>query len=206
MTNPRSEYGLDRSLIEWPEVADFNDDWIRTHQELPPAHLHALGCVTIYWNSCEHSLFGLFCSVAHVPEKFGRILVHDMDSARIWQKIIDLGYLNLDSEMLSHVQHARKMFDICKLNRNSYAHATLGGSNTPDKALGLQFQKGKVLKPVSIDDNIKTIRRVADEIEMVSRYIATIGISITFSRRTQGRSSDEPSPSLGKPKMPKSLR
>lgn len=206
MSKIKSEYGLDRSQIDWPEVSGFGDKWIRTHQELPPAHLHALGCITIYWNSCEHALFGLFCSVARMPERLGRILVHDMDSARVWQRISDIGKPILDANMFAHTQHARKMFDICKTNRNSYTHAILGCSDTPDKVLGLKFQKGKAFNPISVDDNLATIRRVADEIEMTGRYISTIDFSIKFSHDAEKRPRSEPAPLLGKPKIPKSLR
>lgn len=206
MAKEKAEYGLDRTRIEWPEVSSFGDDWIKTHQELPPAHLHALGCLSLYYNSCEHALFGLFCDVANVTEKRGRILVHDMDSARIWQRISDFAEIDLDAEMLAHIEHARRIFDVCKSNRNSYIHAILGASDTPDKPLGLKFQKGKFFKPKSVDDSLETIRRVADEIEMASRYIATLGLRIHFYRNEKVQPAGERPPSLGKPAIPKSLR
>jgi hypothetical protein len=146
------------------------DQWIRDHSPLDPAKIHALGCVTIAWNSCETNLYFLFTVVVRADPKVAWILCHDMGDLAISARIKEIIKLErFDGEERAIIIHTLDVYDICRQNRNSLTHFKVGLSEDGDRIL--MRMKGPSINSHSLPSNVDDFRRVALELDQLAKTL-----------------------------------
>ena len=64
-----------------------DDEWIKSHSPIEAEKLHALGLITFMWNACEYKLFELFHLTFGITPQLAWLLVHDLGSVSISDRI-----------------------------------------------------------------------------------------------------------------------
>ena len=174
------------------EQADWTaDPWVQSHSIVTPEKLHALGYLTLSWNTCEYCSHATLAATLNISYPISRILSHDLGNVRIWAKIVQAAKMkNLPEAVQEELAYASKCYDRCRNNRNSFVHAGLGGSGGEDGSiLNLIRTKGHALRGEPLQDDLCTLRRVGEEIESITRYVSglCLWIELCLNRQRNGK-------------------
>lgn len=155
-------------------MTDLDDKWVRERSgQIDAKFLHAIGLVNLVWNTCEHCLLPLFCATTKITGKMALILVHDLGDTSISDKIRDaLPLSSHDQNETDAITYALDLYDINRQNRNQLHHFTPEFANNE---LVLYRKKGPVLGKDKFPSDLKTVRRVADEITALAIYLSNLG-------------------------------
>jgi hypothetical protein len=146
-------------------------------------HLVALGVITTNWNTLERVLFQLFFCFLEAPRDSAKTTFHALGNVGRSEVLLTLarrGEYRLD--VVEHVQHFVKAFDICRENRNwlLHAHAT---SETSDSVLVMEKQSRKdAFSSRTLMFPVEQLRSVADEIHATLEFGGKIYIHLESSR------------------------
>lgn len=155
-----------------------DDPWVRAHSPVSAATMHALGYLTFAWNLCEYWTNAIFCEALSVSEATAHIITHDLGDITIWTKIVQIArHKKLPDATIEHLEYASKLYDRCRTNRNTYVHASAGSSRVKP-GLRLMRVKGPSMVGSPIPDDIEDLRRVADEIRALRRYLEDLCLSL----------------------------
>lgn len=192
-----------------------NDDpWIKSNSEIDPAKLHAIGVISFQWNHCEFWLFHLFCGVSGLPEAKAWTLVFDLGDVALCTRIkVLLGGCALHPDGTALVENALEFYDLCRQNRNSVVHAWTQGRGARAK-LARRSKKPDQIEPAPFPCELEDIRRVAEEIQWLSRRLWILNVKFEEGSLAQAISSPKilPLPELlwtpppqahTKPKLPR---
>jgi hypothetical protein len=160
-----------------------DDPWIQKHSLISPEKLHALGYLTFAWNSCESWSVNVFSTVLDVPEALARCIAHDLGDITLWTKIVDVAHAKkLDEDTVGILQHASKLYERNRVNRNQFvhAHAAMTGGGEDMKLIRV---KGPKLEFQLISDSLEDIRRVAEDIGHLRRYLHDVWFYIQSGRK-----------------------
>lgn len=183
-------------------MSDWTDDpWIQKRRHLTPQKTHALGYLTLAWSGCEHWTTEIFMAVSQLPMRIAYIISHDQGDITLWTKIRQIAReRNYDPNVQDLLEHAAKMHDICRGNRNQFTHVSLSGAESlDDSVLRLARRKGPEPFGPSLDDSLENVRRVCEEIEILKQFIGGICMGILFRRMSP---QDEHQPWPNKPELP----
>ncbi|MEI7573289.1 MAG: hypothetical protein WCJ52_09225 [Phenylobacterium sp.] len=154
-----------------------NDPWIELHSPISAEKLHALGNITFCWNGCEYWTGAIFSIVADLDQSIGRVITHDLGDVSIWQKI---KLISLDKKMkpeiINLLDHAAKIYDRCRTNRNTYVHAS--GGLIGRGGLSLMRRKGPTQFGDYIPDGLEDLRRVSEELIVLNRFLQEVAMYI----------------------------
>lgn len=128
------------------------DSWMKRPSLGDPKKVHAIGAVTIAWGECQLLLAGLS------------------------------GERNLSDVNKRLIDQAQSIFEVCRQNRNRYAHAITFTrvSRREDKdgavvvTLGLLGEKRGYPERMQIRDSVSEIRAVAEEIERLGDFMRSL--------------------------------
>lgn len=158
-----------------------DDPWVKESSAFGTARLHALGCVSINWNSCEHEVQDLLGIVAGIKTSIARALSHDFGNVSIWSKIIGVAEVRGHPEdVLETMRFAARLFDRNRINRNTLVHATLEFNNDHtgmDDILKLVRVRGMRQERDDITADLSTLRRVADDISGLRKYLRELTVA-----------------------------
>jgi hypothetical protein len=149
------------------------DPWISKYSPIEPKKLHALGAITLAWNTCETHLLMLFIVVARItPPRAGWIISHDLGSIALSERIAEIAKLRTknhpeEADNLEAILHALKVYDDCRQNRNSLTHFKLQ-SDPSATELNLVRMKGPSMEQHPLPDQLSDFRRVVEEIRALS--------------------------------------
>jgi hypothetical protein len=153
------------------------DPWIRRNSPISAEKLHALGNITFCWNNCEYWTGTIFSIVADLDQSIGRIITHDLGDVSIWQKIklisVDKG---MKPEIIDLLEHAAKIYDRCRTNRNTYVHAS--GGMIGRGGISLMRKKGPTQFGDYIPDGLGDLRRVSEELFVLIHFLQEVAIYI----------------------------
>lgn len=180
-------------------MVDLADTWISSKSSKTDAEtLHALGVVSLIWNACEYGLLPLFCTATNIDTRLAWIIIHDLGDIAISNKIHDALALSKHSEDEKEaILYALKLYDTNRINRNQLAHfMPIFGLD----GLALFRQKGPIIWPEWFPSDLKSVRRVADELAALSNYISDV--SNYFITKMKGTA---PGPLPDRPPLPERL-
>ena len=155
-----------------------SDEWIKEHSSIGAEKLHALGCVTVWWNSCEIHLFNLFAAVLglySIPNRpTAWTLAHDLGDVALATRIKTLPPKFFEGWPIEVIENALAVYDVCRQNRNQLTHfMPLYEWYGEEHKVSLRRRSKK---PGSLElspfaDDIEDLRRVAIEIHELSRNL-----------------------------------
>lgn len=173
---------------------DCDDPWIKHLSAFyPPKKLHALGAVTFLWNACENSMADIFVEVSGIPHRTAWILTKEMGVVTLCAKIVEVARAKpLAAAVIEYLDHELKVFDLCRRNRNQLTHFQIGFEAEPNGALQMAIKRRSKTQPdpVSIPEDLKDIRRVADEIGDLRQNLTDFFMFLT----SQGEATPWPLP------------
>lgn len=181
-----------------------DDPWIATHSPIAAEKLHALGVVNFHWNTAEFILrilsmrFGFGGKGNFVASWAGVYNQKDITICNKMRAVVG-DNKRMSKQTKEAVWHALDYYDVCRLNRNQLTHFVPGMlSGTPFARVGADFE------PHPFPDDLKDIRRVADEISALNRYLNDLYkyFSSEFARALRGV---EQPPLPHKPALPDKL-
>ena len=155
-------------------MANLDDIWISSKSsETDAKTLHALGSISLIWNACEYGLLALFCAATNTGARLAWIIIHDLGDVSISNKIRDALILSKNSEdKKGAILYALELYDVNRLNRNQLTHfLPLVGLD----GLALFRQKGPFIWPEWFPSDLKSVRRVADELAVLANYLSDVG-------------------------------
>jgi hypothetical protein len=155
-------------------MTDLEDKWIEERGTKVDAKLlHAIGLINLIWNTCEHGLLPIFCAATKIRGQMASILIHDLGDISISNKIRDaLPLSQHDQDEKDAITYALELYDINRINRNQLHHFSPDFINN---ALVLYRKKGPVLGKEPFPSDLKTVRRIADEVMALAIYLANLG-------------------------------
>jgi hypothetical protein len=109
-------------------MSDSADNWpLPNYNPGPPKHLHALGVISIAFNSFEASMFGLYrhhLDLNKVPYEFADF-IHVSLNDQLRLKLIKIVFdkYEKDSNVIYVVENLIRYFDWCCDARNKLLHA-----------------------------------------------------------------------------------
>jgi hypothetical protein len=147
------------------------DAWISSNSEIQAEKLHAIGVVSFQWNQCELWLFYLLCGIAELPEEKVWTLVYDLGDVAICTRLKTLlATRGLHSDASALIENALDIYDLCRQNRNSIVHAWTEGRGQRAQ-LARKSKKPDQMEPTPFPSTLEDIRRVAEEIQWLSRRL-----------------------------------
>ncbi len=147
------------------------DPWIKNHSPIAPEKLHALGYITLVWNSCENGLFGLLSTVSGLSEGVCRAFVYDLGDVTISNRIeAFLEMRKVEAEPAKAIRHALNVYDVCRQNRNALTHAGLAAAGGHGLSLSRVRKKPAFISDL-LPDDLEDFRRVAEEIRALNRHL-----------------------------------
>jgi hypothetical protein len=150
------------------------DRWILAHSPIEAKKLHAIGYISLRWNTCELWLRVLLACV--IGEDFAKIWTenHDSRTSDIAKKIRNVVSKSRNSAAVKEAMiYALDLYDINRLNRNQFTHFVVSGTKN-----GLELRNNKnsswdqIFKLPAIRAELADIRRVAEEIDTMSCHLA----------------------------------
>lgn len=164
---------LDPSVFE----ALAQDQWIKDHSPIDPAKIHALGRVTIAWNSCETNLYLLFAIVVRLDPKVAWIISHGMGDVAMSERIKEICKLGpFDHGERAAIEHVLDVYDICRQNRNSLTHFKV---NVSDEGEGILIRmKGPTMQPHPLPNSVGDFRRIAVELTQLAHTLRLLWRSL----------------------------
>jgi hypothetical protein len=184
-----------------------DDPWIKSHSDIEPERLHAIGVVTYAWNSCQALLFIFFATLTGLPGRVTRAIIHEMSDAALIARLRDIlatgGFRN-DPELNAAILYALEMFDINRVNRNQLTHFMPSGKR--DGKIEFWRNKGPELLRQAFPSNIDDIRRVAEDILTLRNYANNVSaLAIAKQLHAHGAQIAGPLPLPDKPPLQKPL-
>lgn len=177
------------------------DQWVQSNSPVEPEKLHALGLMTLRWNSCELGLKILFAGVTRTTMLMAWAITQGMGDIAICDVVREvISKIPEDEPAREHVLHALEIYDINRINRNQLTHFLPSGSSD-----GLQFMraKGPAYNPQPFPSSLADVRRVAEDLAKLSAYLA--GLANWFAARTYKNYQHPPGPLPEKPPVPDKL-
>lgn len=179
-------------------MADLDDLWISSKSDKTVAEtLHALGVVSLIWNACEYGLLPIFCAVTNIDTRLAWIIIHDLGDVATSNNIRDA--LATSKHSVSEkeaILYAIDLYDMNRINRNQLTHfMPIFGLD----GLALFRQKGPFIWPEWFPSDLKSVRRVADELEVLCAYLSDVGEYFTKMKGTA------PGPLPNRPPLPERL-
>jgi hypothetical protein len=150
-----------------------DDSWPEGYHEDCRKHFHALGVVSARWAHAEGCLHQLAREV--LGHEHADIILRHLGNVALGTM---LGELVAATETNAHakaaVAHALKMYDACRQNRNDLAHAIVHIESNAEalRLLKRPDQRRATERRFSVD--LKTIRRVADDIYRMEGLIVCL--------------------------------
>jgi hypothetical protein len=158
----------------------FKDDaWIARNSMISPEKLHALGVITFRWNVAEASLKVLLINIAQVDFAAIWAIIHNLGNEAISESITELlKKANLPEPVTKAILHGLKLFDANRINRNQLTHIL------PTALVSSDFArlKGPSFNPEPLPDDVSDLRRVADDIGRLQKYMGAL-LGIVASRQ-----------------------
>jgi hypothetical protein len=153
-----------------------DDPWIAKNSQIAAEKLHALGVINYRWNLAELALKVIFSQIAGIP--FARMwaIAHDMGDAAISAAMAELlEMLHAAKGPKNAILHGLELYDINRVNRNQLTHYL------PAALVGSDFTrlKGPKFDPKPFSDDLKDLRRVADDLEALLKYFSQLTNAIT---------------------------
>jgi hypothetical protein len=165
---------LHRTGDRWVDFITFSDPW----------KLHALGVVAVRWSSCEGNLLHLLAVNRRVTVDDVRPEADKHDTSWQFRQVLEaVQARGFSDHVLLLLRAAADAFDVCRLNRNALLHAgqeMRHGSNR----LHLTYRKRRASKRQSLDDDLQTIRRIADEIKTLDSHLSMLWAAMISNRAT----------------------
>jgi hypothetical protein len=170
----------------------FRDDtWIAANSQMAPEKLHALGVIAYRWNTAEFVFKGLLVIVADVEFFKLWTIIHEMGDIAISAAMLEITKDNpLPTPFQGALEHGLKLYDANRINRNQLTHfipLSLIGSD-------LARMKGPAWKPEPFPNSIDDLRRVAEEIGALGRYLTKLSNAISSWRYLQSPGTLPPAP------------
>ena len=146
------------------------DQWIKDHSQIDPAKIHALGRITLSWNSCETNLYLLFTVVVQLDPKVSWIICHDMGGVAMSNRITEICDLGrFDEEERGIIAHTLQVYDICRQNRNSLTHFK---TDLSEDGEGLLIRmKGPSMDAHPLPNDLSDFRRAATELTQLAKTL-----------------------------------
>ena len=135
-----------------------------------PEYAHAVGILSINYNSLESEFqqFHLFC--ADAPEPVVALLFEQLNNDRRIDLLKKMIAINIsDPKFADHVTHFIAGFRVCTDNRNTIIHASVGALSTNQGTVAFKRAR-KSGQEAIYHFQLDTIRRVADEIHEWARF------------------------------------
>lgn len=149
-------------------------EWMAKHSPINPWKLQALGVITFFWNRCQMALFVMFSGVTKIDANIAFALYQEMGDVSICRRIEEaLDIVEHSDDVKSLVRDTLAVYDVNRLNRNQLTHFL----PARDDSGRLKFfrQKGPLLDLQPFPDDLKDIRRVAEDVEALSRHLTAVG-------------------------------
>lgn len=150
-----------------------DDRWVASYSIIDPLKLHALGVVATAWNSCELNLIFIFSLLIEKLNRTGWIVAHDMGDVTLMNKITEIAkHREKEPEALACLLNMMKVYDACRMNRNSLTHFSL----IDDGKEGFDILRLKGPNPVQqpMSSDLNDIRRVAAELWSLAHLMNAI--------------------------------
>lgn len=176
------------------------DEWIDNNSALGVERTHALGAIAFSWNLAEYWSIAVLTDVLGVKEDIARAIAHDMGMTTLWTKIVSIASKRgFNKELVEGLKSTRNLFETNRLNRNLYVHALAEGLQYGQ--MQLTRNKGDALLGDKLDDTLETMRRVSDEIGILTNHLQAV--SMVIGRlQIQGKASPFPQT----PQTPKTIQ
>jgi hypothetical protein len=142
-----------------------------------------------------HSLFG---SCAELPERKAWIITHDLGDITICRKIEELlKFERFRRDEIEVVENVLKVYEACRTNRNQLSHFVAHVSLEADR-WRLGRRKGPSEEIFTFPDELKDIRRVADEIQTLRFHLKNLANALSPMSRAKRRTLPQtlPEPEL----------
>lgn len=144
---------------------------------LPAEKLHALGYITFAWNACEYWTGAIFSIVSGIDQSIGRIITHDLGDVGIWKKVREISEnKNHPIDVIDLLNHSSRFYDICRINRNTYVHAT--GGLIGRGGISLIRRKGPKQFGDYIPDGLNDLRRVCEDLDSLNHFLEEVAMYI----------------------------
>lgn len=144
------------------------DPWVAKHSMVDPTKLHAIGVVAISWNAVETIWELLLWELTDVPPETGQRLTRGMGIMTLIQNAVEIterkGFGTHQS-----LKDAAQYTTICNTNRNGLVHAQVFSAG-----LTTGRSKKATLLRQPIDDDIKTIRKVAEDVIRLRNHLLKV--------------------------------
>jgi hypothetical protein len=151
-----------------------DDPWIKRHSMIDPERLHALGIITQQWNHCERNLWLIFSVVFSLHRRVAWIIGHDIGDISLCEKIKEMiKVVQPNPEVATVLGAYLKVYDACRVNRNTLTHFTSATNpTTPDDLMNAVFlrRKGPSGQPNELPSTLTDVRRVAEEVQALTIY------------------------------------
>lgn len=183
-------------------ILESDDSWIAAVTKatgFEPDRFHALGVVNYRWQQAEHILRFFTIFLADIEITKARAIVHDIGDIALSNSIHELLRQNktLSKDFREATVYALKIYDINRINRNQLSHfLPMPAGST----VTLRRMKGPRFNPQTIQASVEDIRRVADDIVILTKFLR--GLSHILS----ALNVQHPPPALpDKPPLPEML-
>lgn len=184
-------------------MTEFTDNWIAEHSPIAAEKLHALGVVNFHWNSADIALKLLGLRFGYGGKSSfdaNWATVHDAKDVTLCDTIrTNVAARQMAQPIKDAVLYALHIYDINRQNRNQLSHFMPHGLAGSDLA---NFD-GPEFRPKPFPDSTKDIRRVADEIVDLVRYLSDLLNYFPASLQALLRGAQIPLPTI--PPEPKKL-
>jgi hypothetical protein len=148
----------------------------------PEPHAHAIGRITIEWNRAEREIERLLWLYLETDRPTARMITGIVGNQSKALLLIQLVKLKETSpEILSAIEHALKIFDICRENRNHIVHSV---ADSADAAHQVIFRKPRKNNPIEEHEmilDINQVRQCAKDIWHVRTYIKALAEQISLA-------------------------
>ena len=172
------------------------DNWIALNSvALSAEKLHALGCITSLWSSCEYFLFAVFSMVNGGSEQKNWILVHDLGDVAIALRTTELAKRRYkDAECLAAIAHVLECYDACRQNRNTLTHFQLAmAGRTDELAMRRPSRAASRYEADPFPDSLWDIRRVVGDLRRLRGQLDALFIALLTREPPAGR-KEQPRP------------
>ena len=168
------EKRLHKTGDRWVDLITFTDPW----------KLHALGVIAVYWNSCEGNLMQLLAVNRRATVDDVRPEAEKHDTSWQFRQVLEAAKeRGFSRHLLNLLDAAAEAFDVCRLNRNALLHAGQEMRHGSSR-LHLTYRERRATEGRSLDDNLETIRRTADEIATLNSHLSMLWGVMLSNRAT----------------------
>jgi hypothetical protein len=141
------------------------------------SHLHALGVITLNYNSLESTFYSLFCEYLGVSPSTAVLFSQFKNNFRLDTFKVVVSQYEKDPVVVDAVGYFAGCFNICADNRNILMHSAFDLVEKGDTILKLlKSARNDPHKYTNLPFDVETLRQTADEIWAVDYY----GLDIFF--------------------------